>query len=187
MYRAVRRAGPRDTAAHDVAAVDRERKPNGYDLVSFGLQLIQVAPIAAGLFGGLLHDAWLVRAAVTLAAISMWALAIRINVTRRRAENPVPDRDHDADGLPREPHCGALSHRPPGVRSRQGAHTGGAAESANGLPRATRCESFTPSSKCNSCDMADERPITPAPARSRMPKNPRKRPNATEGHSDIVN
>lgn len=70
------------------------RDPNGFDLVSFLLQVIQVCPIIGAVVGTLISDVWLVRAITVLLLAGSWIAASRVSPPKpwfRRRE--IPDED----------------------------------------------------------------------------------------------
>jgi hypothetical protein len=55
------------------------RDPNGFDLVSFLLQIIQVCPIIGAVVGTLTADVWLVRTVTLLLLAGSWIAASRVS------------------------------------------------------------------------------------------------------------
>jgi len=72
-------------------AGEEERTANGYDLVSFGLQLVQVIPQMAGLLGAFCTDVWTLRMAIVLMSGVIWLLAIRLSTLRGGHAPRSPD------------------------------------------------------------------------------------------------
>lgn len=64
-----------------------DREANGYDLVSFVLQLVQVCPIATAWLTTLIPGVWAMRVATALVLSGSWPLAWYISA-RRRGRRP---------------------------------------------------------------------------------------------------
>lgn len=70
------------------------RDPNGFDLVSFLLQIIQVCPIIGAIVGTLISDVWLVRAVTLLVLAGSWIAASRVSPPKPRFHRQeIPDEN----------------------------------------------------------------------------------------------
>lgn len=58
------------------------RDPNGFDHVSFLLQLIQVCPVVGALIGTLTSEVWLLRAGTVVLLAGSWVTASRLSSLR---------------------------------------------------------------------------------------------------------
>ena len=73
---------------------ETDRQPNGYDLVSFALQLVQVCPIIGAVLGIFTDDAFLLRLCTGAVLAASWILAARLTDFRHPSHSASRCRRH---------------------------------------------------------------------------------------------